>query len=389
MSAARYSPPLSAMLALLALLALLVFGGAPTALAQGTLSTQGLGFPPGQLSTQARTMGGAIGEADPLSPLNPSAIGFLRDAIVLMQVEPEYRVLHFGTQTQRTSVSRFPLFMGALPLGSRWAVSLSASTLLDRTWQTTTRDSQVVTSDTIRHTRTQRSDGSIADLRLALSFAPMPWLRVGVGGHALSGRDQLSNRIAFDDTARFATEVQETTVSFGGNAVSVGAQTLWPRKAAIGASYRKGGSLRAYEGRNVVGSGFAPDHYGVSVVYLGIAGSAIGVRAAKDKWSRLEGMAPTLNIHEGWDVGVGADVTGPSFGASPISMRLGGRWRTLPFSANTTPVKEQTFSGGLAFAMARENRVQLNIGALRSFRKGGVGLSEDAWTLSTGFSVRP
>lgn len=34
--------------------------------AQGTLSTQGLGFPPGQLSTAARTMGGATGEADPL-----------------------------------------------------------------------------------------------------------------------------------------------------------------------------------------------------------------------------------------------------------------------------------------------------------------------------------
>ena len=46
-------------------------------LAQGTLSTQGLGFPPGQLSTPAILMGGSIGEADPFSPLNPASIGLL------------------------------------------------------------------------------------------------------------------------------------------------------------------------------------------------------------------------------------------------------------------------------------------------------------------------
>src|SRR5687768_17851216 len=99
------------------LLVLAAMGGASPAGAQGTLSTQGLGYPPGQLSTQAKTMGGAIGEADPLSPLNPAATGLLPTAILMMQAEPEYRVVHVGNQTQRTSVSRFPVFLGALPLG--------------------------------------------------------------------------------------------------------------------------------------------------------------------------------------------------------------------------------------------------------------------------------
>jgi hypothetical protein len=371
-----------------AALVVAALGSASEGLAQGTLSTQGLGFPPGQLSTQAITMGGAIGEADPLSPLNPAATGLLTTAIILMQAEPEYRTSRIGNQTQRTSVARFPLFLGALPLGGKWAVGVAASTLLDRTWETTTRDSQDVGGETIRFSRNQRSDGSLADLRLSLSFSPAPWFKIGVGGHALSGRDQLFTDLAFDDTARFARDIQNTTVSFGGHAVSVGAHSLIGRIGAIGASYRKGGRLRAYEGNTTVGSGFAPDHLGVSVVYLGISGTALAARVAKDNWSRLEGVASTLQIHEGLDVGVGADVTGPTFGGGPVGVRVGGRWRTLPFSASATAVKEQTWSGGLSFPMARGD-VQLNLGVLRASRKGDAGLSESAWTLSTGFAIRP
>jgi len=371
-----------------ALVAFLGLAGASAVPAQGTLSTQGLGFPPGQLSTHARTMGGAIGEADSQSPLNPAAIGFMIGAIVMMQAEPEYRELHVGDRTQRTSVARFPLFHGGLQLGSRWAVSLSASTLLDRTWQTTTRDSQEINGENIRHTRTQRSDGSINDLRLAVAFAPKPWLRIGVGGHALSGRDQIGTTFAFDDTVRFVTDVQSSSVSFGGNAISIGAQTLFARKASVGVSYRKGGGISAYEGSRTVGSGSAPDHYGVSLIYLGITGTTLAVRAARDEWSNLDGLAPTLNIHEGWDVGVGADVTGPTYGARPVSLRVGGRWRTLPFSASSAPVRERTVSGGFGFPMAR-GAVQLNLGVLRAWRSNGADTSEDGWTISTGFAVRP
>lgn len=356
--------------------------------AQSNLSTQGLGYPPGQLSTQAKTMGGSVGEADALSPLNPAATGLLATAILMMQAEPEYRVVRVGNQSQRTSVSRFPVFLGALPLGSRWAIGLSASTLLDRTWATTTRDSQFVSGDMIRHTRNQSSDGSITDLRVALAFSPMTWLKVGVGGHALTGRDILRTELTFDDTTRFDTDLTRTTVTFGGNAVSVGAVASIPRRGAIGASYRKGGRLSLYEGDRTVGSGFAPDHFGVSVIYSGIAGTALAVRAAKDDWSRLTGTAPTLSIHEGWDVGVGADVVGPTYGSSQLNLRAGGRWRTLPFSVDATPVKEQTWSGGLGIPIARGD-VQLNLGVLRASRRGGVDVSEHAWTISTGFAIRP
>src|SRR5262245_55395212 len=58
---------------------------ASSAAAQGNLSTQGLGFPPGQLSTKAASMGGSIGESDASSPLNPASIGLLLGTMIAMQ----------------------------------------------------------------------------------------------------------------------------------------------------------------------------------------------------------------------------------------------------------------------------------------------------------------
>lgn len=374
--------------ALLATVSLYMLADASSARAQSNLSTQGLGYPPGQLSTQAKTMGGSIGEADALSPLNPAATGLLATAILSFQAEPEFRSVRINGTKQNTSVSRFPVFVGALPLGSKWAVGVSASTLLDRTWETTTRDSQVIDTDTVRFTRVQSSDGSIADVRLALAFTPWPWLKLGVAGHAATGRDLLLTDQTFDDTTRFARDIQTSTISFGGNAISVGAHALKPRLGAVGVSYRHGTRLNVYEGDNTVGSGYVPDHLGVSVVYLGIAGTALAARVAKDSWNRLEGTAPTLSIHEGLDFGIGADVTGPTYAGGPLSIRAGGRWRTLPFSASGTAVKESTWSGGFALPMARGD-VQLNFGLMRSSRSGGAGISENAWTLSTGFALRP
>ncbi len=359
------------------------------AFAQGTLSAQGLGFPLSQLSTHAKTMGGALGEVDPLSPLNPAAIGLLNYAFIMIQAEPEYRKVRVGDRTISTTISRFPLFMGALPLGSRWAVSAAASTLLDRTWETTVRDTQLVSGDSVLSTVTERSEGSITDLRLALSYAPRPWLRLGVAGHALTGSDVLQTLRTFDDTLRFITDGQRNVLGFGSNALSVGALTIWPRRGAVGVTYRRGGTMRTYRGDVTVGEGAAPDHVGISLVYLGIRGSSLAVRAAKDNWSNLEGMAQTLNIHEGWDVGVGGDVTGPRFGSSAIGLRLGGRWRTLPFSVDATPVKEHTWSGGFSLPIGARRAVELNMGLLRASRTAGPGLSEHSWTLSTGFGIRP
>lgn len=374
--------------AVLALLALVAIPA--VANAQGTLSTLGLGFPPGQLSVPSRMMGGSTGEADALSPLNPAAISMLSSAVVLLQAEPEYRRVDVGSVSQRSSVSRFPLFMGALPLGSRWTVAASASTLLDRTWATTSRDSQFLGSDTLASTVARRSDGSITDVRLAVSFATASWFRVGVAGHVYSGRTVIESIRAFDDTVRFAADTFQAPIGFAGSAISIGAQGFWPRVAAIGVSYRHGGPLRSYSEDEVVDAASAPGHLGVSAIYLGISGTQIAARVAIDDWSRMRQLGDSLRIHEGLDLGLGADVRGPVFAGSPISMRAGVRWRTLPFSTSSAPVRERSVSGGFGLPMAA-HRVELNIGGIYSSRTsdGTTDASERAWTFSTGFIIRP
>ena len=287
----------------------------------------------------------------------------------------------------RLSVSRFPLFLGSMPLGPRWAVSLAASTLLDRTWETTTRDTQFVSTDTLAATLGSRSEGSIEDVRLAVAYAATTWLRIGVGGHAFTGGDVLRTVRAFDDSVRFVSDTQSTTLSFGGNAVSVGAQALWARVAAVGVSYRHGGTLNTYNGNTTVGSASAPDHVGVSVLYLGINGTSLGVRAAKDRRRSRRAARHLAERPRGLGPGRGPDVTGPHSRVHLCGLRAGARWRTLPFSPTSTPVKERTVSAGLGLPMAA-GRVELHLGVLRASRTT-TNASETAWTISTGFAVRP
>jgi hypothetical protein len=356
--------------------------------AQGILSTQGIGYPQGQLSTMALTMGGATGESDPFSPLNPAALSLLPAASVFSQIEPEHRSMRFGTASQSSSIVRFPVFMGALTFGPRWTAAASASSLLDRTWETTTRDTQYLGPDTLAGVVTQRSEGSLSDVRFATAYELRPWLRVGIGAHGIGGRVLLQTSRVFDDTAQFSADTQRTTVGFSGKALSAGVEGIWQGQMAIGVSYRRGGMIHEYFGDSVVATGSAPDHFGASVLYLGLRGTTLAARVAQDKWSRMTSLSPSVHVHEGLDVGIGGETTGPKFGGSPFSLRAGVRFRTLPFSVDATPVKERSVSGGLAFPLAA-GRVQFSLGAIRSRRSGSGTLAENAWTMSTGITVRP
>jgi hypothetical protein len=60
---------------------------ASRAAAQGTLSAQGFGYPPGQLSAYARSVGGGSAETDALSPINPAALMGLRRGGLYLQSE--------------------------------------------------------------------------------------------------------------------------------------------------------------------------------------------------------------------------------------------------------------------------------------------------------------
>jgi hypothetical protein len=377
----------------------LALGAAHGARAQGNLSTFGFGYPPGQLSARAQATGGAIGEMDPVSTLNPAALINWGGPAVYFQIEPEFRLVNGVDGPARTTTARYPLTGGGVSLGSRWMLGIAASTFLDRSWETTSRTTHQLGSETVPATTTFRSEGAINDVRLALAWAVRPWFRVGLGAHALTGQNRLRVTDVFDDVARYDTLLQDTTISYRGTAFSGGVEVRAGKVASVAASMRAGGRIRAVSNDATLRRATVPTRFGVTVAYLGIANSAIALRTAYDKWSSLERLGRSgFRAVDAWDTSLGADVAGPRIGADrTLMLRAGFRWRTLPFAATPVEggttgaprdVRERSVSGGIGTTLAR-GRASVDLAVIRASRDAGLSVDERAWILSIGMSVRP
>jgi hypothetical protein len=360
------------------------------ALAQGTLSTQGFGYPTGTFSTRTLGTGGALGEIDPLSVSNPSSILNLGGTALYFQAEPEYRKLSAKGQSESSTIARYPLIFGTVRLTSSIAASVSATNLLDRSFETTTHGTVNVSGTDIGSTNTFVSDGAIGDVRLAFAWEPTSWLHLGVGAHAITGDNRLNSTQVFDDSTRYARLVDTSTVTYVGNAFSGGLEVYAGRAAVFAASYRRGGNLTLKRGDTTKAEARVPDRLALSAAFLGIRGTTIAVRTARDTWSNMAGLGSAgLAIHDSWDTSVGADVLGPRFAGRSLQLRAGGRWRTLPFGVGTTAVRERSLSLGAGTLIAR-GRAALDVAGVRASRDAtGVDVKETAWTLSVGITVRP
>lgn len=366
------------------------------AVAQGNLSTQGLGYPQGGLSTRALSTGGALTETDPSSAVNPAALASFGSTTLYFQYEPEFRRVSAGANSDYTVTTRFPLMMAAIPVGDRWAFAFSTSNFLDRTWSTQRAETVTVRGTPIGSISHLSSDGSIADVRLAAAYVVRQWLRLGVAGHVFSGSNRLADERTFSDSAVYKSVRDSSSLSYAGSAVSAGAEIIVPRGVAIGVSARHGGEMRASRGDSTLSRANVPDRFGASLAYIGISSTTIGVRTALDRWSAMSGLVSNgVRPRDAWDTSVGADVAGPHWGAYPMQLRAGLRWRTLPFpvvgfapTPASSEVKERSASFGLGTVLAR-GRASLELGAVHSTRSAPVGAAEHAWTISLGLTVRP
>ena len=360
--------------------------------AQGTLSTQGFGYPTGGMSARALGTGGAIAEFDPLSSTNPAAIASIGGGALYVQLEPEYRRLSVGNGSERARIARHPLAFVAVPLRNSLMAGVSVTNLLDRSFETTERRMQTVGDSSLGTTNFFKSDGAIGDVRLALSWVPVGWLRLGIAGHAITGDNRLQSSQRFDDSVRFAPINDTSTVTYVGTAVSAGASVFIRNAVGLAASYRKGGAMSVKRADTTLGKANVPDRLSFSAAFVGIRGTTIAARTSKDSWTRMRGLgSPTLPISEEWDTSVGADILGPRFAQRAIQVRAGARWRTLPFGLTTSAVRERSASFGLGTLFAR-GRIALDVSGIRATREpvtSVVELRETAWTVSAGLTVRP
>ncbi|CAN5680009.1 hypothetical protein BH23GEM1_BH23GEM1_04900 [soil metagenome] len=377
-------------------------GAAGSAGAQGNLSTQGFGYPPGQLSTVAQSLGGGAAELDPASVLNPATAALWGATVLFMQYEPELRTVNTPGGSARTTTARFPLVGISVPLGRRLTGQASASTFLDRTWSSSSETQQDIGGTIVDATESFSSNGGITDFRLALAYNASPRFQLGLAGHVFSGENRIVIEQRFPDTVTFSGATQRSDISYGAYGASAGMVWRPSSNLGLGASVRAGGDMETQAGDSVLSSAKLPMRYGVGLTYSGISGASFSARANFDEWSAMEPLRRTgsnLRAFDSWDYGVGADVQGPTIGRRNIALRLGARYRGLPFgvgggtSGEQSKVNELALSGGFGIPLG-VGRSQLDVGVVRATRKAenaaaAGGATESAYIFSFGIRVRP
>ena len=371
---------------IVAALALVLIGSRGNA--QGALSTQGLGYPTGQMSARAEGTGGALADFDALSLVSPASIAGVGAPALFFQYSPEFRRVTAGSSTANTTTARFPLVAGILPMGQTWTLGLSSSTFLDRSSETSLVRRQLVGADSVNETELNRVLGAINDVRLALAWSESPKFRVGGGLHVFSGSNRVTLSQNFPDSAKYISTSQSARLSYAGFAASAGIEFHPSRAIGFAIAGRKGGDLSAQSGDTAIGRARLPDHYSASVSYDGITGANISARVAHDNWSSLSSIGSSVQGFDAWDYSVGAEASGPRVMQRIIVMRAGARFRTLPFGFNGQKVSETSLMGGVGVPLARD-RAALDFTVQRAARSAGGDIKERGLILSFGLRVTP
>ena len=358
--------------------------------AQGSVGTQGYGYPTGQLSTRARGAGGAVAPFDAESPLNPASLTSTAGTAVHVQYEPEVRTVRAGAASERTTVSRFPLLQATIPLAPRTVLGLSASTYLDRTFATSLSESRQVADTTVGTRQSRRSTGGITDVRVAAAHALGRQLSVGVAVHGYTGENRVSVNFA-DDSARFIAFNDSVRLNFSGLAASAGASWRPATHLAIAAAYKRGGTLTIRDDNTSedLAEAGVPDQINAGVLYDGIRGTTLAASAAWSGWSSFDpATSDRVRVRDAREAAVGADATGPRFGAGVVALRAGAAWRELPFAvAAGEDATELSFSLGAGVPLAA-GRATLDLSTQRARRSAGAA-RETGWLFSLGLTVRP
>jgi hypothetical protein len=371
---------------------------APLSLAaQGNVSTQGFGYPPGQLSTRAEGAAGAFGEFDAQSPINPAAIASDRSVQLHFQYDPEFRTVDANGVHEGSTTTRFPLAMISGPIFGGGALALSWSTLLDRTFQvsqtgTITGYNTYDTRDTI--TNTIQSSGAINDIRLTAAWAFGSWLALGGGFDVYSGENRLLQQVVATDTVvnQYAISQFKNSLSYDGVGAS-GGLTLRPVKwLGVAGSFRYGGGITVREGDSAtIAHGLIPARVGGGLLLNPLSGLLLSGRVDWEGWSRLNLLAPgsDLQAKDGTGWSAGADIEGPKLGSQRyITLRVGVGNRPLPYVLAGQEIRETDISGGLGIPLLNGRSV-IDLSLMHADRTEVLNVSESAYILSVGLTIRP
>ncbi len=367
---------------------------ASVAAAQGTLGSQGLGYPTGGLSARSFGAGGALADFDPASAVNPAALGQVGTLEIYGQSSLESRRTTVGGVEGTSFLPRFPIAGAVLPLTQRVSVGLGVSTFLERSWGTISETTLDLDGATVVARDRVEAEGAISDFRAAASWRLGPRLTLGAAGHVFTGENRLALSRSFIDAPTYGTFEQRASVDYAGSAVSLGAVLQPIPRLTLAVDGRYGFAMDARQGDSLLAEATVPTRASVAARYQ-IPGAFFAARVGWERWTDFGGFADrpstsasTLDARDALDYAVGADVEGPVLFGQGIVLRAGARWRTLPFGVRGNEIDETTFTGGLGVPLAQA-RILLDLGVGRATRGGVPGVSEQSWVTMIGITMRP
>ncbi|HEX4602013.1 MAG TPA: hypothetical protein VH116_11520 [Gemmatimonadales bacterium] len=350
-------------------------GAAGLAAQDSQYGIRGLGTPGRWESVRARSTGGAFGPFDAVSPLMEASLADLDHITAGAMAGASYRTVDAGGTSSALRATRFPLLALGGPVSARLVLGGGFTTYLDRSWGVTSRDSAVLRGVNQRYTDSLTSDGSVADLRLALAGRVGPRLALGGAVHLLAGSTRVTAQRRFDDTTYHVTQ-QIDEVRYDGFGVSGSALLTVVPGLRLAAWARSDNRLRARVGGATVAENDLPRMAGGGVRFAPSPTARFAVAAAWRSWSRAG--AGAFNT---WNWSAGAELGGQA------PFRFGVRGGQLPFGPGTTPPTEFAVAAGLGRLFSAGHGL-IDLGVERLRRQGG-GLTEQVWTLLVGITIRP
>lgn len=363
--------------------------------AQGAIGLQGFGYPPGQLTVRASSSGGGLGEFDQATPLNPAALMNWGVAGAYLQYSPERRSTTVAGTKASSAVARFPVFAIGLPAGQKYAFGISTSTLLERNFTTSVKARQLIRTDSVTTTSNTEARGAMNIIQFGGAMQLTRWLRVGSAIGIVTGENRVktARSIVPDsgvrvDTVSYGTISEQSTATFGGNALSFGVDVAPTKKLSFAASGRIGFRMRAELTDSTRRTADVPNRAGAAVRWE-VGGGNIAARYDWSGWSAMKGLGGSAPVFDTKEMGIGAELPGPKVPGGQMLVRLGVRRRDLPYGVSGRQPKENILGGGFGFPIGF-GRAQLDLGLERAARTvpGLPNVRENGVIASFGFRLR-
>ena len=372
---------------------LLLLGGLSpaSALAQNSIyGVAGIGFPEEPFGVHARSLGGGSAAFDALSALNPGTVADFGRLAASVSIGEGFRSYTAGdTSVSGLRETRFPFgLMGGKIGGTPISFAVSYATYAERTFDLRTTGTEVLRGDTLGISDKIASDGAVTDVRGALAMRPLSFLKVGAALHLLGGSSRLDVQRTFSDSA-YLPYAESSHLVFSGVGVSAGIVLRLVPAVEVAAAARVNGGLSSQLGNQDLGSVKLPvELTGGLRLMIPRSGVSWSSTATWRSWSRAQPdlVAPTAAFNT-WDLSSGIEIHDHDVGGRGLPLRVGVRYRQLPFSNRAAQPTELAFAAGSGLVLA-QRRAEIDV-SLEHFQRTGGGADERGWQIAAGIVVLP